>query len=147
MIFFRPNIKFISWLKKYAGGRVVVDVGCGEGCLLYHMINAGIPCIGLDPYFPVVSDPYIDFKTPYEKILRQKGEDSPLIKGEKALVIIARPCHNGFCREVILNKGPNTEALYIGLPRNVEDDLGDLKYEIISDFEIGDEGEKIYKIL
>ena len=147
MVFFRPNDEFINWLKKYAGGRVVVDVGCGEGCLLYNMMKAEIPCVGVDPYFPVISDPDRDFETPFGNIVRQKGETSRLIQNEKALVVIARPCHNGFCEKVILNKGPKTEALYIGLPRNVEEDLGDLKYEIISDFEIGDEGEKVYKIL
>jgi hypothetical protein len=101
MIFFRPTEDFIKWLKSYIGKRFVVDIGCGEGCLLYNMKKAGIPCIGVDPYPPLIPDSERDFDTPVELITRQLGEESFLIQKDNALIIIARLCHSGFAEDVI----------------------------------------------
>ena len=146
MIFFRPTEKFIQWLKSYADGRFVVDVGCGEGCLLHHMKKAGIPCIGVDPYPPIIPDFDRNFDTPVELITRQLGEESSLIQKDNALIVIARPCHSGFTEDVIARRNPKTELLYIGLPKNVKRDLGSIKHNIILNSEVGDEGEKVYRI-
>jgi hypothetical protein len=111
------------------------------------MKKAGIPCIGVDPYPPLIPDSERDFDTPFDIIIRQKGQSSALIQRENALIIIARPCHDGFTEEVILGRNLKTEVLYIGLQKNVGMDLGNIKHEeVFLGFEIGNEQEKIYRI-
>jgi hypothetical protein len=45
-----------------------------------------------------------------------------------------------------MSRNPKTELLYIGLPKNVKRDLGNIKHNIILNSEVGDEGEKVYRI-
>jgi hypothetical protein len=147
MIFFRPTKDFITWLKKYAGNRVVVDIGCGEGCLLHAMLEADIPCFGIDPYEPIVHDPDRDFETPEEIIMPEFGEHSEIIKRPEALLIIARPCHDGFPTRVIENKGKDVELLYIGKQENIELDLDEeIKYKQLLVPSAGDENEIVLSI-
>ena len=37
MVFFQPTNEFVQWLKEYAGDRVVVEIGCGDGLLIAKM--------------------------------------------------------------------------------------------------------------
>ena len=145
MIFFRPNKKFMSWLKKYTNNRLIVDVGCGEGYFLHLLNKAKMKAIGIDPYTTLLPDPYRTHPTP-TNILPVHAQSSPLVTmRENSLIIIARPCHSNFCYETILAKHPSSEVLYIGKKENIELDLGELPYTTVFE-SAGDEKEVVLSI-
>jgi SAM-dependent methyltransferase len=145
MIFFRPNKKFMLWLKKYAKGRLILDVGCGEGYFLHLLNKAKIKAIGIEPYDPVIPDPSRAHPTP-TNVIPVLAQGSPLITaGKNNLIIIARPCHSNFCYETIKAKHPSSEVLYIGKKENIELDLEDLLYTKIFE-SAGDENEVVLSI-
>lgn len=129
MIFFKPTDKFMVWLKTYAKGRLVVDVGCGEGYFLYLLNKNKMPAIGIDPYDTVIPDPDREHEMP-SNILPVFAQGSPLVTmRENTLIIIARPCHDMFCYETIKAKHRTSEVLYIGLSKNINQDLMELPYK------------------
>lgn len=136
-VFFKPDLVFCKWLKEYANGRLIMDVGCGQGHLLRMLKMVGAKVMGIEPNF--------DYQTYLTKRIGREGwtfsinEILPLtveqakgiIKsmGENVLLVFARPCHDDFVEEGIDYLVDGAEALYITLPENLRlyNDLG--KYE------------------
>jgi len=137
LLFFRPDTIMIQWMKKYANGRVIVDVGCGGGFLLRQLHNINQPVLGIEPYW--TGDDSIELNTSLIEsgkgiinVLPQRVEDSEkMIKalGKKALFVFARPCHSDFVETALDFMVEGSEALYITLKKNLTqyDDLGDYK--------------------
>ena len=145
MIFFRPNKKFMSWLKKYTNNRLIIDVGCGEGYFLHLLNKAKMKAIGIEPYNPLIPDPSRTHPAP-TNVIPVLAQSSPLITvREDSLIIIARPCHSNFCYETIQARHPSSEVLYVGKKENIELDLGDLPYTKVFE-SAGDEEEVVLSI-
>lgn len=121
-IFFDPLPVFIDFLKslepKPAG---FVDVGAGVGRMSRVMAEHGLKVLAIDicqreeTEFPVQS---LDALT--------------LTYPANCVPIIARPCHGhwlDFAIERALETAPY--VLYVGLPKNVENDLGALRDDYI----------------
>ncbi len=120
-MFFVPTVEFVESLKQYAGRRVVLEVGTGDGHLLKAMLDAGMEAYGCDAF--KLPDQLTDAQ--FGRWFPSKAEDWALLKDMAALVVVARPCHGGFVRSVIEAMSPESELLYIGLERNVQADLGE----------------------
>ena len=120
-IFFKPNKKFVEWLTKYANGRLIIDVGCGEGQLLDALHKVGYPKIlGIDAL--AEQKQMHKFLQKGINIVPMMAERFSLVKGDGHLLVIARPCHGGFTENVLKANGGN-EILYIGLPKNLDEDI------------------------
>jgi len=135
----------MTWFKDYVDKRVVLDIGCGEGLFLHKMNQAGIAAYGIEPYDPISLDPNKDFETP-RNIIPQIAETSPLIDLPRMLLVIARPCHDGFAYRVIKARNPENEVLYIGKSENIEYDIRDIPYTKLDVPETGDENEVVLSI-
>lgn len=147
MIFFKPTEKFMDWLQTYAGDRFIVDVGCGEGLLLSEMKKRKMYCLGIDPYETFIPDPERTHEIPEELIIRSIGERSPLIQKDNTLILIARPCHDGFASRVIKARNKKNEVLYIGLLENLEKDLDeDVEFEKLNVKSTGADSEIVLSI-
>lgn len=135
--FFKPDFTFVKWLAAYAGDRMIIDVGSGQGHLLRMLKRVGVKVMGLEPEFDYVG--YMNFK-----IHRNRGDFNPnevlpwtvqraskLIQGMggNVLLVFARPCHSTFVEDAIDNLLPGQEALYITIPENLDryNDLGEYK--------------------
>lgn len=121
-VFFDPEDSFIAWLKKYARGRIIWDVGCGEGALLRRLWKAGVKAIGVEPY------PTWDL-TPnnldlIQRILPFKAEEcSGLHRAENALILFCRPCHSGFVGKTLGKLHRSSTVLYVSKPENLRLDV------------------------
>jgi hypothetical protein len=124
--FFEPTDKFLNWLAKYAGKRLVFDVGCGDGHITRELVKRKVKCLGIDPRYrwePVPS-------RMHNLILPMEAERvSILATTPKSLVLFCRPCHNGFVLNTIRRLHPTTEVLYISKPKNLVVDTCDLDYD------------------
>jgi len=159
-LFFKPDLILVRWLKEYANGRMIIDVGCGQGHLVRMLKMVGAKAMGLEPNF--------NYKKYMEMRLLKGGNISDSVNeilpmdvqraagliqgmGDKAMLIFARPCHSDFV-EVGLDIMPNgMEALYITLPQqNLElyDDLGKYRDQaVLLDHKgISEDSEVIYSI-
>jgi SAM-dependent methyltransferase len=150
MTFFRPTNEFVKWLKEYAGDRIVVDVGCGIGEALYHYRKAGIRACGVEPRFDSMNA-FVRMELSSAVQRKPAQTASFLHDGDYArLAVLARPCHGGLTERVAgCIQRKDTELLYISKPRNLEQDVvdADLQYEKLPlKFEVGEEGEKVYRI-
>jgi len=118
--FFEPDKNFIDWLVKYANGRMIVDVGSGNGHVTRAVNDQGGKAIGVDPfmtdkclYSQGTSFMPLDIReTPFNKI-----------DGNKVLYLLARPCHGGLTEITMQYAQKNSEVLYLGLNKNVNIDF------------------------
>lgn len=119
--FFAPEDSFLRWIKTYAGNRLVVDVGCGNGVLVRRLKEVGVKVLGIDPLFEY-SQENVDLVS---CIMTMEAQNTSFVSSPKlpSLFIFCRPCHSGFVEEVISLIPPGFEILYISKPENVEVDL------------------------
>lgn len=158
-LFFKPDMKFVKWLIKYADGRQIIDVGAGQGHLVRMIKMFGGKAIGLEPNFDqrrYIEQGKIKWGNDFDinemlpwTIERVKGFINGL--GSKALLIFARPCHSDFVVNGIRNMPNDMEALYITKPENVVkyNDLGEYfeKRKFIKHDGVSEDNEIVYSIL
>ena len=129
MRFFEPTDTYLAWLKKYAEGRPVVELGCGDGYFTFRMRELGIKAMGIDPF---KDTEYLDHTSFMPICASQCG----IVKDNACLLISARPDHSGWVTNVPYQMHKDAELLYIGLPRNVENDLWTLSFEEVETPEV-----------
>lgn len=135
VLFFRPNNTMIEWIAKYAGDRVIIDVGCGSARLTTALADQGCKVVGIDPF---LDDDNVEALVMSRmnagksmiQLLPKKIEDMKALfvgAGDKVLLMFARPCHSDFVYNTLNMKDESTEVLYITVPKNLEkyDDLGE----------------------
>jgi hypothetical protein len=125
MTFFNPTDEFVDKLVQVIDGRMVIEIGCGEGDLLQALMKRNVKCIGIDPFVDI-SKMESELRA---KILRfdQQTAFKMLFDLEKAdtkmVFIVARPCHSMFAQEYLNMFGDNSEFIYIGFAKNLELDF------------------------
>ncbi len=119
--FFEPTDTYLAWLKKYADGRPVVELGCGDGYFTFRMRELGIKAMGIDPFKEAE---YLD-PTSFMPICASRCH---MLTEHPCLLIAARPDHSGWVTNVPFQMHKDAELLYIGLQRNVENDLHSLSF-------------------
>lgn len=123
MRFFEPSSRFLDWLAKYAAGRIVIDVGCGEGHIVRALGERGVKALGIDPMWEQTPD-NVDL---INRIIPLQAENVTCLGMKNALVLFCRPCHSGFVEAAINRVHHTSEVLYISKPTNVVMDLGDYR--------------------
>lgn len=135
MIFCKVDDELVKIIKKYAKGRHIVDVGCGDGLLGTMMKN--ITSIDLFPRSTAL----------ISSILYMNAIDYPF--DYNSFPVFLRPCHGSFVSNVLDKHGTNLiDCLYVSNPRNLENDINTEKYEALQleDWNGGDDNEKVYLI-
>lgn len=133
-LFFKPDLIFVKWLIAYAGDRMIIDVGAGQGHLVRLIKRMGGKAIGLEPninYTEVIKKRMLrhgdyDVNEILPFTVERAAKLINDIGGEKAMLVFARPCHSDFVEEGIDLMPEGMEALYITVPENLNkyDDLG-----------------------
>jgi hypothetical protein len=139
--FFKPDQKFIDWLVGYANGRMIIDVGSGPGIVTASLLDSGARICGLEPFADLrkVADKNMERMINGKEvlhILNRRIEQMPELfvgRGDRVLLLFARPCHSYFVSNALDMKDADTEALYITIPENLTryNDLGDFHNEAI----------------
>lgn len=157
--FFRPDIKLIKWLIKYAGDRLIIDVGSGQGHLVNQIKRFKGKAIGIEPNFDYynwlkfrkLDDGIPDINEILPYTIQQKAKFIQGMPSDKVLIVFARPCHTRFVEEGIDILPVGMESLYITLPENLNlyDDLGGYKQRArkIEHEGISEDNEVIYSII
>lgn len=134
MIFCQIDNKLVEILKKYAGSRIIVDVGCGDGLL-------GSMCK------EVISIDFIPRDTALiDDILHMDATYFPFNKS--LLPVFIRPCHGYFVNGVMTaHKHKVDNFLYVSMPHNLERDidLDEFNAEQVEDW-VGEDGERVYLV-
>jgi hypothetical protein len=132
MIFCKIDNELISIIKKYAGRRGIVDVGCGDG-LLGSMLEG---VISID-FMPRESALIYD-------IIEMDAVNFPFNK--PLFPVFIRPCHGHFVSRIMDEHKYNVEDfLYVSMPHNLERDvdLDVFNAEQVEDW-TDEDGEKVY---
>lgn len=132
--FFKPTDEFFSVLQQFDGPRFI-DCGCGLGQLTAEALPWGLHVVGVD------LSPRIGQAT---TVIHMDALHMPF--NEFMWPLICRPNHDGWCENVAL-KGliSGAKVLYVGLERNVEEDLGDLLYNVETVYtDVGEDGEAMF---
>jgi len=133
MRFFIPDDNLIASIAAYAtstNNRLIVDIGCGNGGLIESIYEKyRIPVLGIEPYM-MDQERRNNLLIRGIRIIPMRVEEiKNLIYNLKgnAILLFCRPCHSDFVENCLSFKHPETEALYITVPENLEkyDDLGD----------------------
>lgn len=137
IIFFKPTPAFVNYVKKI--NRPVVDIGAGVGFMSKVLSESGVKVYAFDSNYRDNTVYPVNY-----------GEATTFPFPENCLPIMARPCHNEWIDYTVDNAMENNDLfLYVGLPKNFEDDLCVVKekYKItIEAFDAGEDGEKIVRI-
>lgn len=146
MIFFRPTKKWIDWLIGYANGRIIVDIGCGEGLLIKKLSEAGYnKVMGVDL---LISDELkCDCYGKGIHLLEIDTLSSTFNRifssiNHNMLFIFCRPCHGWWVEMTINNLPKNADVLYVGLEENLPRDINVLSHTSM----LLDAPEKTWKI-
>lgn len=142
VLFFRPDREFLQWIKEYAAGRIILDVGCGASAqLLQSLFQIQQAGVGIEPFIEAKDMMELNrFRIEHgESIInifpKPVEECGNFIKamGSKALMIIARPCHSGFVENALDLRPEGMEALYITIPQNLTkyNDMGKWKKKAV----------------
>ena len=110
-VFFRPTRRFVRWLRANHSGKHIYDIGCGVAKVSAMLSKAGFHVTAIDRVerteseYPVVTANSAQYA--FEK---------------RSVVLICRPCHNGFVRETVLRALTSgvSAVIYVGLRRNVK---------------------------
>ena len=122
MTFFEPSKKFLDWLVKLAAGRPIIDCGCGDGHVTLALSDRGANVIGLDLY---ARD---EWSLERNILLEMDANEFPFPRN--AIVLFCRPCHGGWVEQVVRKAKQKAEViLYVGLEKNLEEDLGDYAFK------------------
>lgn len=124
MLFFDPRDEFLTWLKLYAEGRPVFDVGCGTGRLVERMWALNIKAMGVDKNADLIEDPNTRRLT-----LLADAVSCKTLRDHPGLVLFCRPSHTGWVSDALYNLHPDSEAIYISKPGNQHVDLPDFALE------------------
>ena len=122
----------VNIIKEEAGGRQIVDCGAGQGLLG-------------DKISEVVSLDIVPQSNP--KVVQVDCATYPF--DDEMMPVFIRPCHSGFVEDTLLFAWSRVDsALYVGLLKNVDDDLGCFSTLAVPIHEewVGEEGEHIWRI-
>lgn len=142
-VFFDPRREFWDWLDtpglRY---RQIIDVGAGTGHLTDQLIARGYEAIGIDLFPRVNTSLNVQQAdaTKYEYDKDAYNEGAPV-------VLICRPCHDGFAEQAAMQAIKHCEAsvYYIGLDSNLENDFPTDHYHMTLVAEnVGHSGENIW---
>jgi len=130
MIFFNPHPKFWTYIKKIIGMRTLVDCGCGDGLLLDQARHNRIDIIGID---------FLNMSYRSD-VIPMKSEAFWFNRNN--LPIMCRPCRGEWIHETIHNamKKGCKEFLYVGVQRNLKDDIDNLRNQYTISLEVEDVG-------
>lgn len=137
--FFTPTEKFWSvvmdtpWIRY----RQIVDVGAGLGHVARGLVDRGLDPVAIDVAERRGQDELVELVDVVDFEFRSHH-----------LALLARPCHGLFVEQVLTRAAvhQNTDALYVGLPRNLAADLhGWVTEELATD--VGEEGEKLLRVV
>jgi len=160
-VFFRPDLNLCKWLKERANGRLIMDIGSGQGHLVNMLKQVGARAMGIEPNFD--KQEWIKFRLnrgrdiDINEILTYRIEDTftkKLIESlgkDQVMLVFARPCHSDFVEVGIRNMPEGMEALYITVPENLDqyNDLGRFKKDaVLLDHKgVSEDNEVIYSII
>jgi len=163
-IFFRPDLKMVKWLKERANGRLIMDIGSGQGHLVNMLKREGARAMGIEPNInkqewikwrmthrysgeEIDVNEVMDYRvqdTFVKKLIESLGKD-------QVMLVFARPCHSDFVEVGIRNMPEGMEALYITVPENLDihNDLGRFKQDaVLLDHEgVSEDDEVVYSII
>lgn len=133
-IFCKVDNELCDKVKEIAGERIIIDCGAGRG--MFASMYSG-KVLSIDIHQP---------DEPLSFIMENNAEHYCFPKD--SIPIFIRPCHSNFVHNTILkNRNKFDKAIYVSLPKNLENDLDDRFYKVklYSEWE-GEEGERIYLI-
>jgi len=136
--FFEPTENFVTYMRNFEEGTPIFDVGAGAGHVTKKLADAGMKVAAIDMH---------RHAKPVTNVHMADGTDFPYTPD--SVVMLCRPCHGAFVEQVILQADIcNADVvLYVGLERNVEEDLGDFfpHFKVVAT-EVGKEGEAIWRM-
>ena len=139
--FFEPTKTFVSVMGKKFGKRLIYDVGAGMG----HVANALSKSKKFKNVVALDMNARIGAEFKIKMVDATSYGFSPL-----GVVMFCRPCHGLFVNDAIDNalECGVKDIVYVGLEKNVSDDLGDYFSEArqLKTRKIGSEEEKIWII-
>ncbi len=134
--FFEPTEDFVTYMRNFEAP--IFDVGAGAGHVTKKLADAGCKVAAIDMHRHAKQ---------VTNVHMADGTDFPYTPD--SVVMLCRPCHGAFVEQVIeqATKCGVGVILYVGLERNVEEDLGDLYplFKVVAT-EVGKEGELIWRM-
>ena len=114
--YFHPTAQFERWMKAHYAKKHICEIGAGVGHVAKLLAESGLRVTAID----------LEPKAASEfNVIKADSTTYPYDKN--AVAMLCRPCHeDGFVRKTILralNSGVRT-VIYVGLHRNVRQDLG-----------------------
>jgi hypothetical protein len=116
LVFFEPTEAFFKYLSDTVPHRQVIDVGAGAGFLSRELSKRGFKVLAID---------LIERDEPLHPVFQVDASEFPFPKN--AVPIMARPCHSDWVEETVWNALKTAPyMLYVGLEKNLVEDLGNL---------------------
>lgn len=133
--FFEPRLKFVNWMMRNYSDTTIFDVGAGVGHVSAKLRSNGLKVIPID---------LVPRESPECEVYMLDATEMRYPKD--CVVLLARPCHGHFVEGVIRQAfyWKVSAFLYVGLDKNVENDLGyDHQFKCVAK-NVGRAGENLW---
>ncbi len=116
LTFFEPTKKFLRWMKRSYPDPIIYDVGAGLGHVAKALRKSGLKALAID----------LNYRETEGTLQVVIADGESYRYRQDSIVMICRPCHGQFTEQVIeqASRCKVATTLYIGLERNVQNDLG-----------------------
>lgn len=161
-VLFKPDLLMTDWIINHANGRLIIDVGSGQGHLVRMLKMRGARAIGLEPNLDkewwikwrlTRDGANIDVNEILDRTIQESTGLISSLGKDKVMLIFARPKSRKFVEIGIENMPKGMEALYINSQENyIKETLTDLGKFLGYSTEISHQGfsedsEKVYSII
>ena len=142
---FHPAATFIPLIRSemVAGGFTsVFEAGCGEtfpNAAVYE--EHDVPHFGCDIRY----DPFSALELA-NRVLPVEVHRCWLVRATATLIVVCRPDHSGWVRNIAAYMHQQSVLLYVGLRRNVEIDLPGVTCEWVGGLGVGEDGEVMWRV-
>jgi len=131
---FKPTQAFFDHMEQFQG-RSIYDVGAGQGHVTRALLYLGHQARALDLCYR--DGQCVDIMIANGVLYRYPPG---------SVVLLCRPCHGPFVESVVERaRECGCDVLYVGLERNGEGDLGDIRAEVVAE-DVGEDGESIWLV-
>jgi hypothetical protein len=115
---FYPRAGFCNRLVDHINGRITIEVGAGQCKFAKMLASRGVKILAVEPRATnEVRKECMNF------LLPRTAENVPLLKQSGLVVLVARPDHSGWLRDIFPLIHKESEFIYIGLEENLHLDI------------------------
>lgn len=139
---FEPTPEFLDWFADKMQDEHIFEVGAGQCKFSEALVNRGVRVMAIEPR---VSDETLQRCSNF--VLPMAMQKVSVIRECPVVIVVARPDHSGWFRNLLDIAHPQSRIIYIGLDKNLRIDIPDTVTLKTLYVNAGEDDENVYEVI